>query len=149
MSVELQGDEEENRPPDIVLGSILNSIQAADSARERSELIREGLHELARTVIAITLFTLLLCVGIMEFAVGVIKAGSCPINRYIPIWLIVSGAVSCVRNIAGIVFSIMESRNYYEGLLLSSKLGLHPCDLVKGVPLCEQFTSNGARRAAG
>ncbi|CAJ0590139.1 unnamed protein product [Cylicocyclus nassatus] len=99
-------EEPERRPPDVVLASILESLRAEASVRERSQLVRESLHELARTIIAIVIFAVLLCIAITEFLVGVIKVNSCPISRYVPIWLIVSGATSFVRNVAGIFFSI-------------------------------------------
>ncbi|EYC13400.1 hypothetical protein Y032_0044g969 [Ancylostoma ceylanicum] len=39
----------ESRPPEVVLGSILQSLRGVESARERSERVREGLHAMART----------------------------------------------------------------------------------------------------
>ncbi|KAK6753001.1 hypothetical protein RB195_012546 [Necator americanus] len=106
-----RSDENENRRPEDVLGSMMASILGADSARERSELVREGLHTMARTVVAVILFSLLLAVGVLEILIGAMNIGSCPIRPLIPIWLVVAGSVSSLRNITGILLSVWDDKS--------------------------------------
>ncbi|RCN26776.1 hypothetical protein ANCCAN_27497 [Ancylostoma caninum] len=120
MSAEAERSEEkdnESRPPEVVLGSILQSLRGAESARERSERVREGLHAMARTVSAVVMFALLLCLAILEIIVGSVKVGSCPVSPLIPIWLIVGGSISCVRNVVGILFTVLVSCAWFKNTL--------------------------------
>ncbi|KHJ98731.1 hypothetical protein OESDEN_01280 [Oesophagostomum dentatum] len=104
-------EEKESRPPEVVLASILASLRAADSARERSELVRASLHAMARTVTAVIMFALLLCVALLELTIGALKWGSCPVSPWIPLWLVVSGILGILRNVSGILFSVLKDNH--------------------------------------
>lgn len=71
--------------------------------------------QLFGSVLAVVMFALLLCIGILEVVIGSVKLGSCPVSPLIPIWLIVAGSVGCVRNIVGIVFSLWVSYDHFFG----------------------------------
>ncbi|KAK6056343.1 hypothetical protein COOONC_06151 [Cooperia oncophora] len=62
-------------------------------------------------VLALFIFGLFLLIAIVEVVVGSLNVHNCPVNNMIPIWLIVSGGVSCLRYTLHICFGIVVSYN--------------------------------------
>ncbi|KAK6733910.1 hypothetical protein RB195_017586 [Necator americanus] len=103
MSDEVAGHE---RKGEKKLIDLLASIRDADSARERSLLVKEIANEIAKNLVLTAVITVLILVSIFEIFIGLVNMNDCPVNKKIPIWLVVSGGTSCLRYIVATILSV-------------------------------------------
>ncbi|XGW30723.1 hypothetical protein V3C99_009580 [Haemonchus contortus] len=109
-----QGDEgDEEKSVKVLVAKIRNSDGSLETIRLSSNLA----HELVTGMCAMFMFGLFLIVAIVEIVVGSLNVENCPVNRMIPIWLIVSGGISCLRYVLAIGLAIMHKSGGSVGSL--------------------------------
>ncbi|XGW06482.1 hypothetical protein V3C99_016636 [Haemonchus contortus] len=119
---ELQYNDE--RPPEVVLKSVLESMEKAMSARERSETTRADLHSVSRTLCGIVLFTILLVMSTLETFIGATTIGTCPFQPIMPIWLIIFGVLSVLFGVCGLVFALKLNYTGRKALYRDLAMGI-------------------------
>ncbi|KJH47383.1 hypothetical protein DICVIV_06546 [Dictyocaulus viviparus] len=100
---------------------ILKRFRDAESISERSLICREIAYDFSTSLIAMFLFGIFITMAIIEIVVGSINIDLCPVNRLIPIWLIVSGSTSCLRYITTIAIIVWNKNNSLDNLYHSKE----------------------------
>lgn len=108
-------DEEGKSKRDKSVRSLVSQIRSAEQSSEKVSLSVELVHVIATGIAALFVFTCFALIAILEIIVGSLNLHNCPVNQMIPIWLTVSGAVSCLRWIIAILFAVKAySRNILD-----------------------------------
>ncbi|WKY12766.1 hypothetical protein Q1695_003956 [Nippostrongylus brasiliensis] len=89
---------EEERPPDVVLRSILASMRGSIRGHYKSEQELRSTASLVRSIIFISICVTWCTIALIEIVAGGIGVGRCPHEPMIPIWLIVAGVFNFIRH---------------------------------------------------
>lgn len=119
-----ENDSKEDRPPDVVLKSLLSSMRASMSAHERSQSERRSLGSLLRTVLLLVFFVLLFFIGVFEIIVGAIGVGRCPVQPMIPVWLLISGLMNLFRNAFGVACTMKQNKTPRQTTIRDFGMGI-------------------------